>query len=304
MPRASCSTSSPHEFITNALIQCDEALDEIEHFSTEIQLDPERLHVVEARISCLHQAARKYHVEANQLLTHLHTLEHEQQQLEQADSKQHLLAERTHKAVAAYQDAAAALHESRIRHATPLADEIGSIIRQLGIPKGFIEVRISALDTMQAHGQDKVEYYVCTNPGLAPDTLSKIASGGELSRISLSIQLITAQKRAATPTLLFDEVDVGIGGTTAALVGQLLRKLGEHLQVFCVTHQPQVASAAHHHCLVEKYIEGEHTFSRIKALAPLEKIQEIARMLGGLTITDQTRSHARALLLESHQDFN
>ena len=157
---------------------------------------------------------------------------------------------------------------------------------------------------MQAHGQDKVEYYVCTNPGLAPDTLSKIASGGELSRISLSIQLITAQKRAATPTLLFDEVDVGIGGTTAALVGQLLRKLGEHLQVFCVTHQPQVASAAHHHCLVEKYIEGEHTFSRIKALAPLEKIQEIARMLGGLTITDQTRSHARALLLESHQDFN
>ena len=130
------------------------------------------------------------------------------------------------------------------------------------------------------------------------DALQKVASGGELSRISLAIQMITAQQ-SATPTLLFDEVDVGIGGATAALVGQLLRQVGERLQVFCVTHQPQVAAAAHHHCLVEKYNDQQHTYSRILPLAQPAKIDEIARMLGGLMITTQTRSHAEELILQS-----
>ena len=302
LPHTHPRIKNAQELINNALIQCDEALNEMEHFSTDIQLDPERLEIVEARISELHQAARKYHRDVHQLLPHLHALEQELQQHEQADSTRQQLALQYKTQRAAYQHAALMLRQSRHQHAIPLAHDIEAIIHQLGIPKGRIEVHITPLETIHAHGQDKVEYYVCTNPGLALDTLSKVASGGELSRISLSIQLITAQKRTATPTLLFDEVDVGIGGTTAALVGQLLRKLGEHLQVFCVTHQPQVASAAHHHCLVEKYIEGDHTFSRIKTLTTPEKIHEIARMLGGLTITEQTRSHARALLLESHAD--
>ena len=109
-----------------------------------------------------------------------------------------------------------------------------------------------------------------------------------------------AAKRGATPTLLFDEVDVGIGGATAALVGQLLRQLGDRLQLFCVTHQPQVASCAHHHFMVEKYVEKEQTFSRVVQLTDPEKVDEIARMLGGLTITEQTISHAQELLLQSH----
>lgn len=146
---------------------------------------------------------------------------------------------------------------------------------------------------------DKVEYKVCTNPGMELDSLSKVASGGELSRISLSIQMITAQK-GTTPTLLFDEVDVGIGGATAALVGQMLRKLGERLQVFCVTHQPQVAAAAHNHFMVEKQSDNKETFTHITLLHSMEKIDEIARMLGGLTITEQTRSHAKELLLQSN----
>jgi DNA repair protein RecN (Recombination protein N) len=288
------------ELINNALIQCDEALDEIEHFATHISLDPERLHDVETRMSELHHAARKYHVDANQLHVHLQQLEADYRDLTGIEEEQHRLERAYIIAYEQYQQASFALRESRKKHATLLANDISAIIRQLGMPHGFIEVKLSPLETIQAHGLDKVEYFVCTNPGLAPDLLSKIASGGELSRISLSIQLITAQKRVSTPTLLFDEVDVGIGGTTAALVGQLLRQLSEHLQVFCVTHQPQVASAAHHHYLVEKHVEQAQTFSEIKRLNPSERIQEIARMLGGLTITEQTRSHARALLSENH----
>jgi len=135
---------------------------------------------------------------------------------------------------------------------------------------------------------------------MKPESLSKIASGGELSRISLAIQMITAQ-RGSTPTLLFDEVDVGIGGATAALVGQMLRQLGERLQVFCVTHQPQVAASAHHHFLVEKQSDSKQTLSHITKLHVKEKIDEIARMLGGLTVTDQTRSHAKELLELSNE---
>src|SRR3990167_4648472 len=148
---------------------------------------------------------------------------------------------------------------------------------------------------MQPHGLDKFEYKVCTNPGMRLDSLAKIISGGELSRISLAIQMITAE-RGATPTLLFDEVDVGIGGATSALVGQLLRKLSERLQVFCVTHQPQVASSAHQHFLVEKEIKFEQTFTKVTELVDKNRINEIARMLGGITITEQTKLHAKELL--------
>ena len=288
------------ELIHHARIQCDEALDEIEHFATEVQLDPERLQIVETRMSDLHQAARKYHIAPQDLSTYLNNLKQELEHLAEGQTrlKQIKIAYEAQKA--AYDEAALRLRASRAQHTQELAKEITKTIRQLGMPQGYIDIKISSLDTPHPHGLDKVEYYVCTNPGLAPDILSKVASGGELSRISLAIQLITAQKRAATPTLIFDEVDVGIGGSTAALVGKLLRKLGQHLQVFCVTHQPQVAAAAHHHYRVEKYIKDEQTFSQISSLSATHRIEEIARMLGGLTITEQTRSHAAALLLENH----
>ncbi len=284
--------------IENAQIQCDEALDEIEHFEQDVHLDPERLAVVETRMSTLHQAARKYQCDPNALSAHLKQLEMEREIIETASESRIILNKAYQDAEIAYQNAALALRASRHLHAKKLGDEISDTIRQLGIPKGRVDLVITPNDTMQAHGLDKVEYYVCTNPGLAADTLAKIASGGELSRISLTIQLITAE-RGSTPTLFFDEVDVGIGGTTAALVGQLLRKLGERLQVFCVTHQPQVACAAHHHFIVEKHIHDEQTFAQVALLGNEEKIHEIARMLGGLSITEETRSHAKALIQES-----
>lgn len=288
------------ELINSALIQCDEALGEIAHFSTQVQLDPERLQAVEARMSKLHQAGRKYHVDAGQLPAFALQLRQELEQLNGLDKQQEQLQAQYTQYMKAYELAAMTLRDSRKKHAMQLADDISLTIRQLGMPKGFITVDFTPLDNMQTHGLDKIEYKVCTNPGMMPDTLAKIASGGELSRISLAIQMIAA-KRGATPTLLFDEVDVGIGGATAALVGQLLRNLGERLQLFCVTHQPQVASCAHHHFMVEKYTDNEQTFSRVIPLVESEKIDEIARMLGGLTITEQTRSHASELLTQGQE---
>ncbi len=299
LPSEQPAIKNAQELINSALIQCDEALDEICKFSEHMQLDPERLIVVEERISNLHQAARKYHVEASQLPAHALHLQNEFERLQNAEQEQQKLQKQYDECLDDYQKAALILRASRQKHAEKLAHEISLSIRQLGMPKGFVKLEITPLDKMQAHGLDKVEYSVCTNPGMAADTLAKVVSGGELSRIGLAIHVITAQ-RGSTPTLLFDEVDVGIGGATAALVGQLLRKLGERLQVFCVTHQPQVASCAHHHFMVEKESDNEQTFSRVTPLTEPEKIDEIARMLGGLTITDQTRSHAKELLVQSH----
>ncbi|KTD18080.1 DNA repair protein RecN [Legionella jordanis] len=297
LPQEQSHVKNSQELINNAIIQCEEVLDEIKQFSEQIQLDPERLQEVEERMSVLHQLGRKYHVDANFLPQHVVVLKDELQQINNAEHKIAQLQRDYQAQLKQFEASAHKLRESRQLHAKKLSADITSIIQQLGMPKGQVSIDITPLDKMQAHGLDRVEYKVCTNPGQSPDSLAKIASGGELSRISLAIQMITAQ-RGSTPTLLFDEVDVGIGGPTAALVGQLLRKLGERLQVFCVTHQPQVASCAHHHFVVEKHSDNQHTYSRIIALDEHEKVNEIARMLGGLTITEQTRSHARELLAQ------
>lgn len=287
------------ELINGALIQCEEAIDEMQQFAERIHLDPQRLHEIETRMSLIHQLARKYHIDSSQLPQHLQHLQKELAHLQDSDGKLLALQQQQSQLMQAYEQAALTLRTARETQAKKLAQEITTSIQQLGMPKGWVEIELTPLTTIQAHGIDKVEYKVCTNPGMQPDALSKIASGGELSRIGLAIQLITAQ-RGATPTLLFDEVDVGIGGATAALVGQMLRKLGERLQVFCVTHQAQVAAAAHNHFMVEKQSDSTQTFTHISLLQAAEKIDEIARMLGGLKITEQTRSHARELLLQSN----
>ncbi|MDF1684286.1 MAG: DNA repair protein RecN [Legionellaceae bacterium] len=285
------------EFIQTALIQCEEAASEIEFFAGEVHLDPERLQAVEARLSILHQAARKYHVDPDQLLTKQHALEQEQASLEHLEEQQIHLKKAFDAAHANYEQAALLLRESRQQHAQNLEQDITGMLKQLDIAHGVVRVMITPSDTMHPHGLDRVEYFVSTNPGIPPDALAKIASGGELSRISLAIQVITA-RRASTPTLFFDEVDVGIGGATAARVGRLLRTLGSRLQVFCVTHQAQVAAAAHHHMLVKKHSDNTHTFSEVLALSAEAKIEEIARMLGGLHMTAETQNHAKSLLLE------
>ncbi len=295
LPQENTLIKSSSLLINNALIQCEEAKDDIATFANAIQLDPERLQVVEERISQLHQAARKYHVEVNLLPTLAALLQEEIQQIQNQGQALKKLQQQYEVQCEAYMSLAMRLRASRQTHAPKLAEEITATIQQLGMPKGYLMMDITPLDKMQVHGLDRVEYKVCTNPGMPLDLLPKVVSGGELSRIGLAIHVITA-KRGATPTLLFDEVDVGIGGPTAALVGQLLRQLGERLQIFCVTHQPQVASQAHHHFKVEKRSDDAQTFSQVIPLSHPEKINEIARMLGGLTITEQSLSHAEELL--------
>ena len=298
LPQDNKMVKNALELFNSALIQCEEAAHEIQQFAEKVQLDPERLQEVETRIGILHQMARKYHVEISELPRHFERLNAELASLQASETRIAALEKAYQNALESYQAAAIALRNSRQQAAIKLSKKIIAIIQQLGMPKGRFEIAVTALDKMQPHGLDKVEYLVCTNPGMPLDSLQKVASGGELSRISLAIQMITAQQ-SSTPTLLFDEVDVGIGGATAALVGKLLRQVGERLQVFCVTHQPQVASSAHHHYLVEKSSDNQQTYSRILHLTEQAKIDEVARMLGGLTITDQTRSHAQELLHQS-----
>lgn len=297
LPLDNPNLNTARELIETASIQCEEAIHEVEQFARLVQLDPERLDAVERRLSVLHDMARKYQVPSEKLLEKLLQLEEEANQLEHLEEEQKYLQKALDEAEELYRNVAEKLHISRKEYAKKLEVDITNMLKQLGIGQGVFKLMITPLETMHPHGLDRVEYFVSTNPGVPADALSKIASGGELSRISLAIQVITA-KRAQTPTLFFDEVDVGIGGATAARVGQLLRTLGERLQVFCVTHQPQVAAKAHHHLVVKKHANETHTFSEVKTLTVDEKVSEIARMLGGLHITDETREHAKALLLE------
>ena len=284
----------------NARIACDEAIADLDVFTRELSLDPERLIAVESRMSALHHFARKYRVDVHQLAQHSQTLIQQQHAYQQGQQQKATLEQRYQEAKEAYQAVALKLRSSRQQYAPLLAEQITANIQPLGMPHGFITIEMTPLETMQAHGLDKVEYKVSSNPGMRPDLLSKVASGGELSRVSLAIQMIAAQQ-GSTATLIFDEIDVGIGGTTAAIVGQKLRQLGKRLQVCCVTHQPQVAASAHHHFEVRKYTENQQTFSLITCLTPENKIEEIARMLGGLTVTPQTRVHAQEMLISLGQ---
>jgi DNA repair protein RecN (Recombination protein N) len=201
--------------------------------------------------------------------------------------------------LADYQKAAEKLHASRLQATEKLNGLITENIQQLGMPNGRFSIAIvkTTADSPTPHGLDKIEFLVSANPGQPLQSLAKVASGGELSRISLAIQVITAQADA-TPTLVFDEVDVGIGGGTAEIVGILLRKLGQQAQVLCITHLPQVAAQGHHHLRIFKESHASETRSFIHFLDTNTRVEEIARMLGGVKMTKQTLAHAKEMLAE------
>ena len=196
-----------------------------------------------------------------------------------------------------YDEAAKKLSQSRREAANKLAEKITSIMQELSLPHAEFHIHIESEETPipAYHGLEKIIFQIKTNAGHSLQPLAKIASGGELSRISLAIHMATALKHS-TPTLIFDEVDVGVGGGTAEIVGKLLRRLGEHHQVLCITHQAQVAAQGHHHILVKKMEKDNATFSQLRMLSPKEKIHEIARMLGGVEITQKTLAHAQEML--------
>jgi DNA repair protein RecN (Recombination protein N) len=285
------------DLLNNAIIQVQESISELRHYADNLELDPSRLQEVEQRIQDIHTLTRKHRVDAEALVNLLPALQQERDDLEQADIKLDGLQKQIQQAKETFCSNAAKLTQSRNKTAKLLSQKISDAMQSLSLQGGKFEVKLEPLPETRwnAQGCEQIEFLVSANPGQPVKPLNKVASGGELSRISLAIQVITAQA-ARIPTLIFDEVDVGIGGRVAEIVGLQLRALGQHRQVVCVTHLPQVAALGHHHLQVSKQTGKDTTITEIKQLDPKQRIDEVARMLGGIEITDQTLSHAKEMI--------
>ncbi|MDN4628504.1 MULTISPECIES: DNA repair protein RecN [unclassified Erwinia] len=282
--------------LDEAAIQISEASDELRHYCERLDLDPNRLYELEQRLSRYISLSRKHRISADELAGYHQQLLEEQAQLDQQESNQEELALAVAKHHKTAVECAERLHERRMHYAQELSQLIGESMHALSMPHGrlAIEVQFNP-DHLTAEGADRIEFRVTTNPGQPLQPLSKVASGGELSRIALAIQVITARKMD-TPALIFDEVDVGISGPTAAVVGKMLRQLGESTQVMCVTHLPQVAGCGNHHFFVSKETDGEMTETHMQPLDKRARLQELARLLGGSEVTRNTLANAKELL--------
>jgi DNA repair protein RecN (Recombination protein N) len=291
------------QLLGSALIQVEEASRELQNHLDGFELDPQRLAEVEQRLGAIYDLARKHRVAPAEL-----PALHQQLRAELAEnSGGDAQLERLHGELAAlrssYDSTAAELSSRRRQAASRLQKQVEKQLQALAMGNCRVTVALHRREgeaaAPHAHGNEEIELLVATNPGAPGQPLGRIASGGELSRISLAIQVVTAQT-SATPTLVFDEVDVGIGGATAEVVGNLLRELGSRGQVLCVTHQPQVASKAHHHFSVSKSSSRKEVRVALSPLSAAEKVEELARMLGGIAVTEQSRAHAREMLGTTH----
>ena len=284
------------DLLLEASVQIEEAVRELRHYHQDIEVDGESLSGLEHRMTQAIQLAKKHRVSPEQLPTLRAELEGQlraiQNSNEQADEIDSLVAD----AKAHFLQAATALSSSRVAAARQLGKDISLSMHQLNMPAARFEVSVvNDSKYASALGTDTVTFLVSANPGQPLQALQKVASGGELSRISLAIQVITAN-RANTPTLMFDEVDVGISGSTAATVGKLLRQLGEQTQVICVTHLPQVAAKAHQQMRVEKAHTANSTCTTMTWVQGHERVTELARLLGGDTVTETALANAKDLM--------
>ncbi|MDM8568381.1 DNA repair protein RecN [Thiotrichales bacterium HSG1] len=283
--------------LENAIIQTQEAVGELGYYAQNLDIDNLRLQEVQQQITSLQDLARQHRVRFINLPEHFISLTKQLNELESyAENANHLQIE-LGSVLQEYQIAASVLHSQRVQTAQQLGDKITTEMYRLGMPGGRLVIDVSKNEnlTPTSIGTDVVEFLVSTNPGHSPKPLPKVASGGELSRISLAIQVITAQTNGV-PILVFDEVDVGIGGRVAEIVGQLLNNLSQQRQVLCITHLPQVACQGQQHLQVNKTIHENSTHTSINLLNKQQRVEEIARMLGGIEITNQTLAHAEEML--------
>lgn len=280
------------DLIGNAHIQIQEAAHALHRYVQHLDLDPERLQRVDERLQALLSFARKHRVTPEQLPD---TFAERRTKLEQLLIAQDIenLQHQHRLAESAYLDIAQQLSAQRQQAAKELAQAITQLMQTLGMAGGCVEINCTPLAQWQAHGLDQIEFLVAGHPSVSPKPLAKIASGGELSRISLAIMVITSTAHFV-PTLIFDEVDAGIGGHIASVVGDLLRRLGQQRQILCVTHLAQIAALGNQHFRVRKQNNMQHTWSEIDLLDETERIEEIARMLGGKVTT--ARQHAQEML--------
>jgi len=276
-----------------AQIQLQEAVYALNDYLGRVELDPARLRQVDGRMEAIHSTARKFRVAPDDLPQEHAKLAEELKQLADASDLDALRAQEA-KLQAAYTGAAQKLSKGRTKAAKALGEAVTAAMQDLSMSGGRFAIALEACEPA-AYGVEQVEFLVAGHAGVAPRPLAKVASGGELARIALAISVI-ASSSTATPTLIFDEVDSGIGGGVAEVVGRLLKRLGQDRQVLCVTHLPQVASQGNQHFQVSKRNDAGKTVSQIEALDAKSRVEEIARMLGGLEITATTRKHARELL--------
>lgn len=282
----------------NAHIQLEEAIAEVHQFVDHFEADPLRQQQVEERLDTIYSLARKHHVQPIELAALTDKLQQELASIHADDEQLVVLARDLEVLVDKYQRLATKLSAERKKAAEKLAKAVQKEMHTLGMPGGQFTISLKpTLSTdPSAYGLETVEFLVSANPGQPLRPLNKVASGGELSRISLAIQVITAQT-SRVPTLVFDEVDVGIGGPTAEIVGKLLRTLGERGQVLTVTHLPQVAAQGHQHLFVHKDRHKNRTQTAVSLLNKQQRIEEVARMLGGVDLTKESLAHAEKLLV-------
>jgi DNA repair protein RecN (Recombination protein N) len=297
MKEHDASLSPIVEMLNEAAIQVEEASQEIRQYCEQLEIDPMRLQQVEQRYSQAMDLARKHHVDPEHLFSKHMELDAEFKQLNQDESQIETLQASCKQRQEEYESLAVRLSNKRKKAAGKLGKEIQTSIREMNMPHAVLEVDVEFDSTVpvNALGQDLINIKVATNPGLAADTLEKVVSGGELSRIGLAIQVITSGTDN-TPTLIFDEVDTGISGPTAAIVGKLLRKLGAESQVLCVTHLPQVAALGHNQLFVTKLTDTKTSETKILKLTDNERVNEVARLLAGDKLTDSALANARELL--------
>lgn len=287
--------------LEQASIHIREGARELERYGETLDVDAARQETVERRLAAIEELARKHRVPPAQLAVRGKELQGELAALERADVDLAVLRKELNGALETYRTQAQALSQKRSLAARALAKDISARMQTLGMSGGRFEADVAQNGNAEPaqHGIDQIEFRVSANPGQPPRALSKVASGGELSRLSLAVQVSCAAREMRC--MVFDEVDAGIGGAVAEIVGRELRALGERGQVLCVTHLPQVASQAHHHLRVTKLTDGRTTRTTLTELSATDRIEELARMLGGIEVTSRAREHARDMLASAAQ---
>jgi len=294
---ATSAAAGARELLESAAIQLHEACSEIQQHIDSVEVDPERLGQVQKRLESIYDIARKHRVMPERLAALHQALRDELQGLADGGQRIAQLEHEMAELAQQYATDAARLGKQRRGAAKKLVKNASAVLSSLAMDGCQFEIALTPLksDHPHPHGSEEIEFLISTNPGAPPRALGKIASGGELSRISLAIGVVTANS-ATVPSMVFDEVDVGIGGAVAEVVGKLLHTLAERAQVLCVTHLAQVAAQGTHHLQVTKTSSDTAVETSLRRLDDEEKVQEIARMLGGVKITSQTLAHAREML--------
>ncbi|RUL65965.1 DNA repair protein RecN [Dyella dinghuensis] len=285
------------ELLDSAQIQLNEAVDGLERYAQDVDLDPDRYAEVDTHLTRLHELSRKHRLPAAELDAKRTSIQTELNELENAGEALERLSTQRDQLQRDYAKAAEALSKARQTAAKKLSKDVSALMTELGMAGGVVQVSLEPAESTEPdpQGRERCELLVSANPGQPPRPLRKVASGGELARISLAIEVATLGKDTIG-SMVFDEVDTGIGGAVAEVVGQKLRALGSRCQVLCVTHLPQVAAQGHSHLRVSKHSEGNSTHTRIEALNTDGRRDELARMLGGVEITRETRAHAKQML--------